>query len=253
MGLMNIFKQKKPWIRFYSIDPGVAEITPIYPARKLYRPWRTDALKSMSDPARRCPYLRVQRLWKRTVDVLSGYDDHHGDSLQLANHAITCPALTGIMDSGYILPAPADFVIKPDGDGVNFRWISSGQFCDNTRYINSHNPEQTTGFRELVNQQEDVLEWTLKLETPWRVQAHPDVVFISPCAFIWELCELLKQFIRHQVSVINFHKNVPIIFIDTTYLSSFELLTSVMCDNHPGMNNTSFVLTSTTSHSPPSS
>ena len=179
MGLMNIFKPKKPWIRFYSIDPGVAEITPIYPARKLHRQWRTDALKSMNDPARRCPYLRVERLWKRSMDVITGRDSHDGESMELAKHAITCPALTGIMDSGYILPAPGDFVIKTDGTGVNFEWISSGQFCDNTRYINSHIPDQTTGFRELVDQQKDVLDWTIKLETPWRVQAHPDVVFIQ--------------------------------------------------------------------------
>ena len=45
MGLFNIFKKKKPWVRWYSTDPGVADLHPWYPSRKLHRPWSTKALK----------------------------------------------------------------------------------------------------------------------------------------------------------------------------------------------------------------
>ena len=46
MGLFNIFKKEKLWVRWYSVDPGVADLHPWSPARKLHRPWRTKALKA---------------------------------------------------------------------------------------------------------------------------------------------------------------------------------------------------------------
>lgn len=178
MGLMKLFKKKKPWIRFYSLDSGVADLHPWYPSRKLYRKWRTDAIKQAADPDNRCPYLRVKKLWQRMEDELSGRQG----SPELCSHAVTCPALTGIMDTGWILPCPADILIKTDGTGVNFEWISQMQFCRKVgtgKFVKAHIPEQTEGMRHLMNPQKDVLDWTVKLELPWRVQAHPDVVFIQ--------------------------------------------------------------------------
>ena len=39
------FKKKKPWVRWYSVDRGVAELSPWFPAKQLKRPWRMNALK----------------------------------------------------------------------------------------------------------------------------------------------------------------------------------------------------------------
>lgn len=185
MGLMNIFKKKTPWVRFYSVDPGVAELQPWFPARKLHRKWRTEALKTQTDEARRCPYLRVKNMWNRVSEELRG----NKIVPQLYSHAVTCPAITSIMDSGYVLPCPADILIKMDGTGVDFQWLSQGQFnvkVGNPRYVTGHIPQQTEGMRELVDQTKDVLESTIKLELPWRVQAHPDVVFIQMPIPYWD-------------------------------------------------------------------
>ena len=56
------------------------------------------------------------------------------------------------------------------------------------RYVSAHIPEQTQGMRNLVshNQNKDVLDWTIKMETPWRIQAHKDVVFIQIPVAYWE-------------------------------------------------------------------
>ena len=102
------------------------------------------------------------------------------------SHAVTCPALHGVMDNGYILPCPADIIIQLDGTG-NFEWKSTMEFYGG-RYVSAHIPEQTQGMRNLVshNQNKDVLDWTIKMETPWRIQAHKDIVFIQIPVTYWE-------------------------------------------------------------------
>lgn len=180
MGLMNIFKKKK-WIRFYSVDPGVAQLHPLFPARKLHRKWRTDAIKQQNSPERRCPYLRLKNAWVRASNEYLGIQ---GDIPSTVSHAVTCPALTAIMDTGYILPCPGDIMIKTDGSGVNFEWLSQVAFGPAKRFVKAHPPEQTEGMRNLIDPSKDVLDWTIKLELPWRIQAHPDIVFIQmPIAY----------------------------------------------------------------------
>lgn len=172
-----MFKRKK-WIRFAALDEGVADLHPIFPARKLHRKWRTDALKQQRVEERRCPWLRAQNLWKRTMRPDESVPE-------LWNHAVTCPALHAIMDSGYIIPAPADFIINMDGEGVNFEWCANTVFYGN-RYIKAHIPEQTEGMRHLMDQSKPVLDYTIKLELPWRVQAHKDIVFIQQPIAYWD-------------------------------------------------------------------
>ena len=180
-----IFKKKKPWVRFYSIDPGVAELQPWVPAAKLHRKWRTQALKEGASKEKRCPYLRVTKLWERMTAEMRGEDN----TPELYEHAVTCPALRDVMDSGYVLKCPADILIKTDGTGVNFEWISQMKFCTSIspgKYVTAHIPQQTEGMRHLIDQNKDVLDWTIKLELPWRVQAHPDLVFIQMPIPYWD-------------------------------------------------------------------
>jgi len=180
-----IFKKKKPWVRFYSVDPGVAELQPWIPAAKLHRKWRTEALKNSASKEKRCPVMRVTKLWERLSAELNGDESIP----ELYEHAVTCPALRDVMDSGYVLKCPADILIKTDGTGVNFQWMSQMRFCTQTgpgKYVSAHIPQQTEGIRQLVDQQKDVLDWTIKLELPWRVQAHPDLVFIQMPIPYWD-------------------------------------------------------------------
>ena len=158
---------------------------PWIPAAKLHRKWRTAALKDRANKENRCPVMRVKKLWGRMSAELAGNDS----TPELYEHAVTCPALRDVMDSGYVLPCPADILIKTDGTGVNFEWISQMRFCTQIsagKYVSAHIPQQTEGVRQLVDQQKDVLDWTIKLELPWRVQAHPDLVFIQMPIPYWD-------------------------------------------------------------------
>ena len=174
------FKKKNKWIRFYSLDTGVAALHPIFPAKKLRRKWRSEALKrEHAKEEKKCPALKAKALWERMQDM-----DATGAPDGLWSHAATCPALDGVMDTGYIIPAPADFIIHIDGSG-NFEWRSETLFYGG-RYLTAHIPDQTEGMRNLVNQQKDVLDYTIKMELPWRVQAHKDIVFIQQNIAYWD-------------------------------------------------------------------
>ena len=178
--MFNLFKKKNKWIRFYSLDTGVAALHPIFPAKKLRRKWRSEALKrEHAKEEKKCPALKAKVLWQRLQDM-----DSTGAPDGLWSHAATCPALDGVMDTGYIIPAPADFIIQLDGSG-NFEWRAETLFYGG-RYVTAHIPEQTEGMRNLVNQQKDVLDYTIKMELPWRVQAHKDIVFIQQNIAYWD-------------------------------------------------------------------
>ena len=178
---MRLFNRKK-WIRFYSMSTGVADLHPIIPASKLKRKWRKEQLKSQAHrdeiSTRKCPAKKAAAVWETLATKIP--------PINFWSHAVTCPALHGVMDNGYILPCPADFIIQLDGSG-NFEWRSNTSFYGG-RFITAHIPEQTDGMRNLINhnQNTDVLDYTIKMETPWRIQAHKDIVFIQIPVPYWE-------------------------------------------------------------------
>ena len=179
---MGLFNRKKKWIRFYSMTPGVADLHPVIPASKLKRKWRKEALTSQAHrdeiTIKQCPAKKATAVWQTLLTKVP--------PVNFWSHAVTCPALHGVMDNGYILPCPADIIIQLDGSG-NFEWKSTMEFYGG-RYVSAHIPEQTQGMRNLVshNQNKDVLDWTIKMETPWRIQAHKDIVFIQIPVAYWE-------------------------------------------------------------------
>ena len=173
----NPFKKKNPWVRFYSTHPGVAELYPWLPASKIERKWRRDALKQEGNRTTKCPAEKLRRLWEHQSALLNGREDGLDG---MWNHAVTCPALTQLMDTGWVLQCPADILIHMDGEGDTFEWISQLQFdVGGPTYVKGHIEEQTRGMRELVTPGRPVMKQTIKLELPWRVMAHPDLIFIQ--------------------------------------------------------------------------
>ena len=184
--MFNLFKKKKKWIRFYSIQPGVEALQPWIPAGKLKRKWKTDALKKYYGKDSTCPVMKVKRLWDSKQKSLNGQPEEDGIA-GLFQHAVTCPALTTLFNTGWIMTAPGDFLIKTDGSGKDFAWVSQVMFNDNNpTYVNAHSPDQTEGMRELVNPHAPVLDTVVKLELPWRIQAHDDIVFLQIPIPYWD-------------------------------------------------------------------
>ena len=183
--MFNLFKKKKKWIRFYSLTPGVKDINPWIPASKLKRKWKIDALKKYYGKDSKCPVMKVKQLWQNKQDMLSGAGDQNHEGLY--QHAVTCPALSTLFDTGYIMTAPADFIIRQDGSGKDFAWVSQVLFNDDgPTYVKGHIPEQTDGMRQLLNPHAPINETVVKLELPWRVQAHKDIVFLQIPIPYWD-------------------------------------------------------------------
>lgn len=136
--------KKKPFVRFYSLTLGVLELFPI--------------IKSKDLP-RKC----MQR---------SEYPAH-----VLATS--TCPGLRKIINSGFIIPAPADFEITSNGDSSTFEWRTPTEFTkgveNTTGYINSHAKEQVG---PLLSNFNDTLTTVVKIETPWRFETSDDIVML---------------------------------------------------------------------------
>jgi len=149
---LTSFFKKKQFIRFYTLEPGVAKLYPIQKSRLVKRDW----LKS-----------------KQEVDTNT-------------KRSQNCPGIQKIINSGYILTAPADFIIKTNGDGTSVYWEESYQFnkcgqISEYAYINTHNQSQT---EPLLNDKNNTLKTVIKVETPWRVEASNNIILlIMPVAY----------------------------------------------------------------------
>jgi len=144
--------RKKSWIRFYSLEPGVTDLYPIITSHSIRRKWMEPEVRK-----KKCPF--------------SGF-------MSSSN----CPGITNLAHAGYVLVAPADFTITTNGDGSSFTWETPYLFKRGMYgYIDRHDEKQV---EPLLDNPENTLKQIVKVETPWRVKASDDIVFIQmPVAY----------------------------------------------------------------------
>ncbi|CAB4125869.1 hypothetical protein UFOVP181_369 [uncultured Caudovirales phage] len=139
-------KEPKPFIRFYSLEPGTVTLFPI--------------VKSTA----------IDRKFLSQSQV--------GDQPETLSSK-NCPGIKKIVSSGWIVPAPADFSILTNGDGVSFDWGEPYRFTKITpgmdAYVNSHTRSQT---EPLLDNENTTLKTVVKIETPWRVEASDDTILL---------------------------------------------------------------------------
>ena len=144
--LKKIFDKfrKKPYIRFYSIYPGVKDLHPIIKSAEVKRPFTKSSSPEGVLPVKNCPGIRK------------------------------------IATTGYIVTAPADFEISTTGDGASFNWREPMQFHKgipgSESYITSHDAAQTD---PILDDPSDTLRTVVKVETPWRIECSDDIVFLQ--------------------------------------------------------------------------
>jgi len=146
-----LFGKKTPaksWIRFYSMEPGVPEIFPIRPSSEIKRKW----MEIQQDP-----------------------DPDNGPM-----YTKNCPGIKKLVNTGWVITAPADFFILTNGNGIDFRWREARKFNRGTpsweNYIGFHNQHQT----ELVlDDPSKTLKMAVKIDTPWRIAASDDMMLIQ--------------------------------------------------------------------------
>ncbi len=152
--MFNFLKKKKepkPWLRFFSLEPGLAENYPLIPTASIPRQWMTKEQRSTH-----CPFMGTQNV---------------------AN----CPGLKLFARTGYCVTSPMDFRIWTDGDGISYRYEQVTTFARHSNFIGDHPPEQVVPLtRSKFDESLDGhLAHIIKLETPWRVRASDDIVFFQ--------------------------------------------------------------------------
>jgi hypothetical protein len=145
-------KEKKPYVRFYSLEPGVVELFPIINSASLKRPFMTT---------------------EQVGDMPETLSSKH------------CPGIRKLVSTGWIITAPADFIIQTNGDGISFEYAETHRFSKVTpgrdSYVSSHSRSQV---EPLLDDSTTTLQTVVKLETPWRVEASEDVILLQlPVAY----------------------------------------------------------------------
>lgn len=143
-----LFKKNKPWIRFYSLEPGVADLYPI---------------KSSNN---------FKRDWMRSVETTEDPEQTYSQN---------CPGIKLMTGAGYTLCAPADFSISTQGDGVSFQWQEPMKFRNEkseeaSSYVNHHNEIQTI---PTLDDKSKTLGTVIKLDTPWRFECSDDIMLLQ--------------------------------------------------------------------------
>lgn len=158
--MFDFLKKKKSWVRFYSLDKNVATVYPVIENRLTDRDWN-----GLGNTSRNRPEQGNQTV-------------------------LNCPAIKQITSTGYVLRAPADFLIKtgPGIEHMNWetpilfkRHSDKYTFGGTDYYISWHSPAQTEPIlpREIPNTNKEYLHSAVKVETPWRVKASDDIVLLQ--------------------------------------------------------------------------
>lgn len=158
--MFNWFKKKKSWVRFYSLDQNVSTVYPVIENRLTERDWNNVGNIERNRPEQ----------GKQTV--------------------LNCPAIKQITNVGYVLKAPADFVIKTRKDSEYLDWETpflfkrhsdKYTFSSTDYYISWHSPAQVEPIipREEPNVNKEYCHSAVKVETPWRVKASDDILLLQ--------------------------------------------------------------------------
>jgi hypothetical protein len=154
-----LFIKNNPTVRFVNLIPGVKEAHPIAPAKEFIPGWIKKAATT----------------YKEQAKILD-----EGQAITKGN-IINCIGIRKFFQAGFVIPAPFDFRILPDTDGINFKWqapINPSAFTDFPleEYIASHTAEQLSDFMPFRT---DTLKSLVKIQTFWRVRATEDIVFLQ--------------------------------------------------------------------------
>lgn len=158
--MFNLFKKKKSWVRFYCLDQNVALVYPVMQSKLVERDWNSLATTERNRP-------------------------EQGKQIVL-----NCPAIKQLVRTGFVMRAPADFVIKTGPEVQHLNWETPFMFKRHSDkytfggtdyYVSWHSPAQTEPLipKEIPNTDRPTLHSAVKVETPWRIKASDDILLLQ--------------------------------------------------------------------------
>lgn len=151
-------KKKKPSVRFFSLVPAVNTLYPIISSKFLNRDWITEEQADYQERKSKCPMAKIFNLSR-------GYT---GEVHSINN----CPAIHSIMNHGLIVRNCADVVVSTTDGTIN---IQAPSLVHGTSYATLH--EEIVS-KWLIDPGYNARNNILKINTPWRVTAEEDIVFL---------------------------------------------------------------------------
>ena len=154
MGLLSTFFRKKQDIRFWSIISAVKTLYPITTSKELKRGWIPVEKEDFKSRQSKCPVHALARVFSINK----------------------CPAIHGIMNTGFIVYAPADFKVHTNGDESTILFTNTNIF-PYAEYVTTHDEEVAQWLmRQTPNY---IFPKVIKVNTPWRVTSSKDIVFLQ--------------------------------------------------------------------------
>ena len=104
--MFNFFRKKNKPIRFVNVIPGLAEAYPVIESKNLKRKWVEENARDLQlhrEKIKTCPFNKLKEVVSK------------------AGFIVRCPGIRMFMNTGYIVPAPADIVIETNGDGETYK------------------------------------------------------------------------------------------------------------------------------------
>lgn len=154
MKLPNIFSRAKPKIRFYSLVSAAQTLYPITTAKELKREWITSEKEDFKKRQSKCPVHKLGNIFSINK----------------------CPAIHNIMNSGFILYAPADFKVHTNGDDQTILFTAN-KITPYADYITTHDEDVAQWL--IRNPSQYIFPKVVKVNTPWRVMTDDDIMFIQ--------------------------------------------------------------------------
>lgn len=151
-----IFFKKKPKIEFYSVN---WEQTYNYPI---------ELMDTVNSP------------WFSEVKEIISKNKNNPNAVNSSSYM--CSGIREIMNFGFVLRSPKDFIITTNGDGVSFKWEQPNNSHLPIEYFG---PEKYGDYGPLPPQ---TLRTVIKINTPWRVILPPG----------WKLLVLPIQYAEKQ-------------------------------------------------------
>ena len=148
---------KKKYVRFVNEIPGVEITHPVVPAKQFKHKWMSNLNKDVVSHNNACP-----------VSATKG-------------NTARCPGIIDLHQTGFIVPAPFDFVITTNGSKENFEWlmhIDPAMVNKDIKqpYISLHPKEQLHNYSP---PREDSLDVIIKVNTYWKLLSSDDIVFLQ--------------------------------------------------------------------------
>lgn len=183
--LSTLFKRyfrKKNKIRFYSLISAVQTLYPITSSKDLKREWVSTEKEDFKIRQSKCPVSKLSNVFSINK----------------------CPAVHSIMSNGFIMYAPADFKVHTNGDDDTILF-SNTKIMPYADYVTTHNEEVAQWL--MRNPSQYIFPKVVKVNTPWRVTADSDIVFIQiPVTFSSEnrftaVIGILDPMMSHEMNV----------------------------------------------------